>query len=107
MWTRQGESSREMPGSRSVRGDVNAILNRMIRDGVITSFETNFDTLSVALAPHVKVTANMVTLAGKEGYDPEGVMRLRKDIMRKLEPLAPGVIVSVRETPSPALPREL
>ena len=88
------------PGS-----DVNAILNTMIEEGLITSFETNFETLSVALAPHVKVTTNMVTLAGKKGHDPEGVQRLRKDITRKLEPLAPGVIVSVRETPSAGAPK--
>jgi hypothetical protein len=35
-----------MPGGRgSIRGDVNVILNGLIRDGVIAAFETSFDKL--------------------------------------------------------------
>jgi hypothetical protein len=30
-------------GRRSVRGDVNVILNRLVREGMIASFETSFD----------------------------------------------------------------
>ena len=67
-------------GPQSLRGDVNAILNGLIREGVITGFETNFDNpASIALALHVRVTVN----------------RLAKEI----EALEPGVIVSVRSTP--------
>ena len=85
-----------MPGIRSVRGDVNVILNGMIRDGVITSFETNLGTPSEAFAPHVRVAANLVTDHRMPGYNARAVRELRDRIMRQLEPPAPGVIVSVR-----------
>jgi DNA-binding XRE family transcriptional regulator len=87
-----------MPGVGSTRGDVNAILSALIREGVITSFKTNFDTLSGALAPHIMVTADVVTLSGKPGYDPKRVAQIRNTVLRKLNPIGPGVIVSVRGT---------
>ncbi len=39
-----------MPDSRRVRGDVNAILNRLIRDGVIAAFETKQDSTSALVS---------------------------------------------------------
>ena len=86
-----------MTGIGSIRGDVDAILNGLIRDGVITSFRTNFDSLSGALAPHIMVTADVVTLSGQPGYDPKRVAQIRDTVMRKLNPIGPGVIVSVRD----------
>jgi hypothetical protein len=41
--------------TRSMRGDVNAILNGLVRDGVIAGFQTSFDS-DYALAPRVRVT---------------------------------------------------
>ena len=87
-----------MPGIGSVRGDVNAILNSLVEEGVITSFRTNFDSLSGALAPHIMVTADVVTLSGKPGYDPTRVAQIRDTVLRKMNPIGPGVIVSVRGT---------
>src|SRR5215203_885952 len=92
-----------MTGSRSVRGDVNAILNGMIRDGVITSFETTFDNPTVAFAPHIRVAADLGIDPRKPAFD-ERRRELRVRIMRQLEPLAPGVIVSVRGMPAKAAP---
>ena len=81
----------------SIRGDVNAILNGLIREGLITSFKTNFDSVSGAIAPHIMVTADVVTLSGAPGYDPKRVTQIRDTVMRKLNPIGPGVIVSVRD----------
>lgn len=81
---------------RPVRGDVNAILNRFVREGLITGFETNLGSPIAALAPHVRVTANLVTDPGLPGYDRERLQSLRAQIATQLEPLLPGVVVSVR-----------
>jgi hypothetical protein len=49
-----------MPDGRSLRGDVNVILQGMISDGLIASYETNFDNpTSLALAPHIRVAADI------------------------------------------------
>ena len=86
-----------MTGVRSVRGDVNAILNGMIREGVITSFETNFgDPVSMAFALHVRVAADHLgDDPRKAGYE-ERRRGLQDRIIRQLKPVAPDVIVSVR-----------
>src|SRR5215217_7312231 len=88
-----------MTGVRSVRGNVNAILNGMVRDGVITSFETNFDNpLSTQFGLHVRVAADQ--LGSGAGFE-ERRREMQATIIRQLEPLAPGVIVSVRGSPRP------
>ena len=95
-----------MRDSRYVRGDVNAILNGLIREGVITSFETNFDNpLSTPFGLHVRVATDQL---GADWNTPEWDERrreLQSRIIRQLEPFAPGVIVSVRATPGTAPPK--
>lgn len=89
-----------MPGPSSIRGDVNAILNGLIREGVITGFETNFGTpLAAALALHVRVTADLITDPRIPGYDDKAVRAIRNRIAKEIDPLAPGVVVSIRQTP--------
>ena len=91
-----------MPGIGSVRGDVNAILNGLMRDGLITSFETNFDNpLSTPFGLHVRVAADQLGTDRDTKFE-ERRRELQGRIMRQLEPLAPGVIVSVRGTPGTA-----
>jgi hypothetical protein len=93
--------------TRSVRGDVNVILNGMIRDGVITSFETNFsDPASIALCLHIRVLADLGVAPRTRAFD-ERRRELRDHILRQLKPVAPDVIVSVRgiganRSPKPA-----
>lgn len=86
-----------MPGIGSIRGNINVILNGMVRDGFITSFETNIDhPISTAFGLHVRVAADYLGAdLHKAGYD-EGRRELQGRIIRELEPLVPGVIVSVR-----------
>ena len=92
-----------MTGVRSVRGNVNAILNGMVRDGLITSFETNFDSpLSAPFALHVRVAASY--LGAGTAYD-ERRRELQDRIMRQLEPFVPGVIVSVRAAQGTTAPK--
>ena len=84
-------------GQGSLRGDVNAILNGLIREGVITSFETNFDDpVSTAFALHVRVAADHLGSDNRTAKYEERRREVQSRIMRQLEPLAPGVIVSVR-----------
>jgi hypothetical protein len=48
--------------SSYIRGDVNAILNALIREGVIASFETSFDSKANATKPvHIVVTVDSAT----------------------------------------------
>ena len=83
---------------RALRSNVNVILNRMIRDGVIVSFETNFnDPASVAFGVHIRVISDLGVAPGTEAFD-ERRRELRDSILSQLEPVAPGVIVSVRGT---------
>lgn len=76
------------------------ILNGLIDEGVITGFETNFDNpTSLALALHVRVTADVVTDHRNPAYDEKRVRSIRTRVAKEIEPLAPGVIVSIRQTP--------
>jgi len=89
-----------MTGPRSVRGDVNAILNGLVREGLISGFETNFGSpLATALALHVKVTADLITDPRIPGYDERAVRAIRNRIAKEIDPLSPGVVVSIRQTP--------
>ncbi len=45
-----------MPGTQKVRGKVNVVLNRLVREGVISGFKTNFDQQGGADSPHVTAT---------------------------------------------------
>ena len=90
--------------TRSIRGDVNAILNGLIREGLIASFETNFDNpLSTPFGLHVRVATDQIGTDRTPGFA-ERRRELQARIMRQIEPLAPGVIVSVRATPGAASP---
>src|SRR4051812_3898680 len=92
-----------MRGPSSLRGDVKAVPNRLMRESVITGFETNFDNpISIALALHVKVTADVVTDSRVPGYDGMRVRAIRNRVTKEIEPLSPGVIVSVRGSDEPA-----
>jgi hypothetical protein len=72
----------------------------LVKEGVITSYRTNFDSVTASLAPHVAVTANVVTLSGKKGFDPQRTSEIRRRVARELRALVPDVIVSVREAPA-------
>ena len=90
-----------MPGIGSIRGDVNAILNDMVHNGVITSLETNFDNpLSTPFGLHVRVAADQIGRERDAAFD-QRRRELQASIIRQIEPLVPGVIVSVRGLPRP------
>jgi hypothetical protein len=44
-----------------MRGDVNAVLNGLVRERVITGFDTNFDGISALGILHIAVTADLIT----------------------------------------------
>jgi hypothetical protein len=78
---------------------VNAVLNGLIREGVITAFETNFDGISVLGILHVAVTAPLITDPRIPGYDRPRVMAIRNRVTKELEGVgAKDVMVSVRSS---------
>ena len=84
-------------GPQSLRGNVNAVLNGLIREGVITAFETNFDSISGLGVLHITVSANLITDPRIPGYDRRKVLAVRNRVSKELEGVgATDVIVSVR-----------
>jgi hypothetical protein len=45
----------------ALRGDINKVLNGLVREGVISAFQTNFDGPSEAFGVHVIVTPTTAT----------------------------------------------
>ena len=69
-------------------GSINAVLNRLVREGVITAFKTNIADRQSAAGLHVVVTAS--------GSDADGKAEdVRRQVARELEPLTEGVTVTV------------
>ena len=94
-----------MPDPHRIRGEVNAILYGLVQEGLITGFETNFDNpASLALALHVRVTADVVTDMRNPAYDYKRVRSIRNHVAKDIEGLSPGVVVSVRQTPDRTAP---
>jgi hypothetical protein len=69
-------------------GSVNAVLNRLVREGVITGFRTNIADRQSALGLHVVITA-----AGVQ--DRERAEDVRRHVARELEPVIEGPVVTV------------
>ena len=69
-------------------GDVNAALNRLVREGVITGFRTNISEPSSTLALHVVITTD-AALGGA------GALAARARVKKQLEPLVSGAVVTV------------
>jgi hypothetical protein len=72
----------------TLRGDVNAILNGLVREGVISAFQTNFGTPAEAYGVHVIVTPAGAT-------DREGV---RRTVSQALDSLSEQVTITVKAT---------
>src|SRR5215204_1093898 len=84
-------------GPQSLRGNANAVLNGLIREGVITSFETNFDSASALGILHIAVSADLITDPRIPGYERPKVMAIRNRVTKELKGAgAADVMVSVR-----------
>ena len=84
-------------GPQSRRGNVNAVLNGLIGEGVITAFETNIDSASALGILHIAVTADLITDPRIPGYERPKVMAIRNRVTKELEGAgAADVMVSVR-----------
>jgi hypothetical protein len=83
----------------SLRKDIDAVLNGLVRQGVITSFQTT-DGVTAALGVlHVSVTAPVLTDIRNPGYDRAKVMAIRNRVTKELEGVGgTDVIVSVRSS---------
>jgi hypothetical protein len=72
----------------TLRGDVNAILNGLVREGVISAFQTNFGTPAEAFGVHIIITPASAT-------DREGV---RRTVLAALDGLSEQVTITVKAT---------
>ncbi len=75
-----------MVGRGNFRGDLNAVLNRLVRESVITAFRTNFSVKNNSAGLHIAVTPN--------GADADGV---KEQIHQALGPLAREVTVTIQD----------
>ena len=80
-------------------GAVNAVLNRLVREGVIAGFRTNLGDARATAGLHVIASAPELVDRRKPSYDPEKVVALRQRIARDLSRCAPGVTVTVEGSP--------
>jgi hypothetical protein len=88
--------------TRSLRGDVKIILNRMIRDGTIASFEANFhNPASLTFSLHIRVSADLGVAPGTGVFN-ERRRELRDRILGELQPISAGVTVTVRDATAAA-----
>lgn len=76
------------------RGNVNVALNRLVREGVITGFKTNFDDPGSALGLHVIVTADGV--AGKARANAKRIEEVRQQVCAALDHLEAEATVTVQ-----------
>jgi hypothetical protein len=73
-------------------GAVNAVLNRLVRDGVITAFRTNIADRRSALGLHVIVTAGTLDRAPADD--------VRRQVARELKPVIADAVVTVDRSDS-------
>jgi hypothetical protein len=78
----------------SLRGDVNVTLNRLVAQGTIASFRTNFGASEPQVGLHVVVTPG-------EAFEAEEVRRVVTDALEKLVE-APTVTVDRSGAQQPA-----
>ncbi len=71
--------------ARVKRGDVIAALNRLVREGVITSFQTRLFDKEWSLEPDVRISV----------ADPETAADALKQVRAALEPLGMNLTVEV------------
>lgn len=55
--------------SSNMRGEVNAVLNGLISDGVIAEFSISFDGVSALGILHMAVSADLITDPRIPGYE--------------------------------------
>jgi hypothetical protein len=81
-------------------GDVNAALNRLVREGVITGFKTNLANPDRGPELLVAATATVVADSDAAGYDRAAVESIREVVANRLAAL----VENARVTIEPALP---
>ena len=81
---------------------MNAVLNGLISEGIITGFETNFEARKALGILHIAVRADVVTDSRLPAYDRVKVTAIRNRVTKELEGVgAKDVIVSVRSALKP------
>ena len=81
-------------------GDVNAALNRLVREGVITGFRTNLANPERGSELLVAATAPVVLDSSAAEYDRAAVESVRQEVASRLSVL----VENARVTIEPALP---
>ncbi len=76
-------------------GDVNAALNRLVREGVITGFRTNLADPDRGPDLRITATAPVVLDTKASGYDPAAVEQVRRTILDRLTMLVESPRVTI------------
>ena len=72
-----------MTGKPSIRGEVNVALNRLVRDGVLESFKTNFDADRIpGWVPEVTITISATA----------NLARVLEQVDAAMRPLGPVMV---------------
>ena len=89
------------------RGDVNAALNRLVREGVLTGFRTNFDQVGPGVPLQITASVPLVSDPAEPGFDKTKLDGTRLLVLLALGDLRHAAVVTVEgtgegERPSPA-----
>lgn len=77
------------------RGDVNVALNRLIREGVLTAFKTNFDQAGPGVVLEVRASTPLVADPALPGYDQTKIDQLRLLVTLALGEFGRAAVVTV------------
>jgi hypothetical protein len=74
-----------------VREKVVAILDGLVSEGVITSYKTNFQAVSI-------VTTGIVTDRSKPTFDEDRLRSVRARLTQEIQPLVPDAVIAIRDS---------
>ena len=77
------------------RGDVNVALNRLIREGVLTAFRTNFDQIGPGVPLQVTASAPLVADPALPAFDKIRLDQTHLLVRLALGDLGPDAVVTI------------
>ena len=77
------------------RGDVNVALNRLVREGVLTAFRTNFDQVGPGVPLRITASAPLVADPALPAFDKIRLDQTRLLVRLALGDLGPDAVVTI------------
>lgn len=81
------------------RGDVNAALNRLVREGVLTGFRTNFDRVGSGEPLCVSASAPLISDPAEPAFDKAKIEGTRLLVLLALGDWKQSAVVTVEGSP--------